>query len=84
MTSNAPTDVELAREYVDRYNSEAIALENKLRELAIDKTEFNLLFGQFCVLFRLAVASEETWKTALKDEFSTRRAEAAKKRPFWR
>jgi ribosomal protein L16 Arg81 hydroxylase len=84
MTSNAPTDVALAREYVDLYNKQAIELEEKLRELAIDKQAFNLLFGQFCTTHRLAVAAEESWKDALKEEFTARRAEAAKKRPFWR
>lgn len=84
MTSNAPTDVELAREYVDLYNRQAIQVEEQLFELAIDKTQFRLLMGELLKLHRLAITAEESWKDALKDEFATKRAEAAKKRPFWR
>lgn len=84
MTSHMSTEVELAKDYVDLYYAQAIAVEEQLREIAIDKTSFNLLFGEFCKLHRLAIAAEETWKQALKDEFIAKRAEAAKKRPFWR
>lgn len=77
-----PSDVEIAKDYVDLYYKQAGDLEEKLKELAIDKKSFQLLFGEFVTLHRLAITSEQSWKNALQAEFDRARQAKAKK-PFW-
>jgi hypothetical protein len=74
-----PLDSDVAKDYVDRYYRSLNGLEEKLRELAIDKKSFDNLFSEALTQHRLAISAENLWIDALQADFDRLRAKASRR-----